>query len=210
MSEEKEVSGVKGVLIKLGLAGAEKSETFGPGPDARPTPVAPTPRAASPDALAKLKADIGFDDPASPYRVFEGILQTLEDAIPDVPLRYKKALQLAERQAASSDAIVQSFEELKTRLMQQSDILTATIDDLTRKRVAPRKGVRAELEATLAKLRAEVAEREAEIAEVDNIIRSEEASLLGMSENFSAARDNVVLELRSMERAFYENLGIKE
>ena len=165
---------------------------------------------ATPEALAKLRADIGLDEPATAYRVFEGILQTLGDAIPDVALRYKKALQLAERQAVTQDTIVQEFDSFKERIEQQGGVLTAMLDDLTRKKISPKRGEREDVEAALTVKRQEVANLEAELAEIQKIIKAEEDSLAVVQSNFSAAAGAITAELREKERIFIENLNIKK
>jgi hypothetical protein len=205
MSLKKDSVGVAlGVMSKLGLVAPVDEEP----PVMTVVPKSSQP--ATPEALAKLRADIGLDEPSSAYHVFEGILQTLEDAIPDVALRYKKALQLAERQAVTAELIVHEFGTFRDHIEQQTNVMTATLEDLTRKKIAPQQAQRTNVEAALRLSRQEVAKLEAELDVIAKSIKAEEDSLAAISTNFTAAAGTLTAELSEKERTFTENLNLKK
>ena len=109
-----------------------------------------------------------------------------------------------------TETIVQEFGALKDRIEQQSGVMSATLDDLTRKKIDPKRQTRADVEATLSVKRQEVAGLEAHLAEVVKGIEAEEASLTALRENFTAAAGTLTTELHTRERTFFENLNLKK
>jgi hypothetical protein len=206
MSDEKDVpGGVTRVLGKLGLWNLPETpppdDDDGPGADAWVVPSGTG--TVAPEALDKLRADIGLDDPASPYGSFMALFKKLEATIPDVVTRHRAALDIVEmQQPNASHHILGWFDIMRSRFEEEGRKRMAALDLVIAGKVEPKKAKLAEARAKLEAKRNELASLEAEEAELVGLLKADEDAFSKIAADMGAALDAVQAELKSAESAF--------
>ncbi len=162
---------------------------------------------ATPEAIDKLKADIGMDR-GNAYSSLMTILGTLEKAIPDAKARYQTALDVAQKtQAISREMILQYFADMRGGLDKASQDSAMKLETLRAREVKPREAAFDELTAQVAAKREELKQLEVDAAKAQEALSTAKGSVDAVAANFIAARTAVEAELNADEAQFKEMVG---